>query len=87
MRTIYKYSAKIETYIEIKANGFVRILKIGIQNSGELTIWCEVAMDTINEATTLRFKVVGTGCPLENHGAYVDTVFDGPFVWHVFMVE
>ena len=58
------------------------ILSVGIQDG--IMLWARV--ETTAEPQRVGFIVVGTGHPAPgfNEGLFVGTVFDGPFVWHVF---
>lgn len=84
MTTIYKYPLGPinDSYIVSLPVG-AQILTAAIQNDN-LTIWARV--DPEMEATNNRIvRVYGTGHPIDKHDAYINTVFDGPFVWHVFV--
>lgn len=62
-----------------------RILHCGMQNE-TITIWALV--DSLDEggACTRAIHVRGTGHQIERPDrlSHIGTVFDGPFVWHVF---
>jgi hypothetical protein len=84
MKVIYKYQLKPMVLLPKEA----LVLKAGIQN-GELFVW---ALVDPNETTHIErlFEIVGTGHSFE-HGylthRHVDTIFDGPFVWHIWEVN
>jgi hypothetical protein len=61
------------------------ILTVGFQNYREITIWALVDPDA--EMIERFFMVRGTGHPVElrTDQKFLGTVFDGPFVWHVWM--
>lgn len=87
MYSIYKYP--IENYPgknKIKINQGHKILKLGYDPSGVLCIWALVALDS--EMTEIQIDVYGTGWPMEKefiiNKQYIDTINDGPFVWHAF---
>ncbi len=80
MRTIYKYgfSRTIELPIDSQ------VLKVGMQN-GIIQMW--VLVDPNQKQTSYRnFEMIGTGHAFEfdylTH-TYIDSVFDGPFIWHI----
>lgn len=54
---------------------------------GVIYLWAEVPYDVGGERLTSRtFQVVPTGGDIPDPGTYVGTVFDGPYVWHVYEV-
>jgi hypothetical protein len=74
---IYKY--KLEEIMQLPKG--IQILKVGVQNN-EIYIWGIVN----SEETEIRhFRVIGTG--RDTVGKYLDTVFVGPYVWHIFEVQ
>lgn len=82
MITIYKYlvgNGKVEL------PKYSTILKVAFQRS-QLCVWALV--DTsIAELETYTFKVYGTGwdaVDLTPQDIFIDTIFEGDFVWHVF---
>jgi hypothetical protein len=84
MKVIYKYELTSEVLLPKDS----LVLKAGIQNGG-VYIW---ALVDPNEQTHIQreFIVVGTGHPFEYEylkHRFVDTVFDGPFVWHIWEVN
>ena len=84
MKVIYKYNLTPTVLLPKDAS----ILKIGMQNGG-LYIW---ALVDPNETTKVErtFEVVGTGHSFDYNDLkyrFVDTIFDGPLVWHIFEVN
>lgn len=53
-----------------------------IARDGELWLWVEV--DTTLIQIPHLIQIVGTGHETIRGGTYVDTMFDGPYVWHVY---
>ena len=84
MNKIYKYAIPEVSGLELPKNA--RILKVGLQG-GTLHCWALLSADEF--ATEKRyFLVVGTGHEFNADGlSYIDTYFEGPFVWHVFEKE
>jgi hypothetical protein len=87
MYSIYKYY--IENYPgrnKIKINKEYKILKLGYDPNGNLCIWALVNLDS--EMIEIQINVYGTGWPLSKDfitdKQYIDTINDGPFVWHIF---
>lgn len=84
MKVIYKYNLKPTVLLPKDA----LILKVAMQNDG-LYIW---AIIDPNEKTHIEreFQVVATGDPFDYNRlkyTFIDTVFDGPLVWHIFEVN
>ncbi len=84
MRTIYKYgfSRTIELPIDSQ------VLKVGMQN-GIIQMW--VLIDPNQKQTCYRnFEMIATGHEFEfdylTH-TYIDSLFDGPFVWHIWEIN
>lgn len=84
MKVIYKYNLTPTVLLPKDA----LVLKAGMQNGG-LYIW--VLVDPNEQTHTEReFEVIGTGHPFEHEylkHRFVDTIFDGPFVWHIWEVN
>jgi hypothetical protein len=84
MKVIYKYELTRTVTLPINS----QILKAGMQN-GIMFIW--VLVDP-NEKETCEnnFEILGTGHSFEfdylTH-TYIDSLFDGPFVWHVWKID
>ena len=90
MTTVYKYLVPmpLHDYFELELPAGVHVLTAGKQGDG-LYLWARV--DPANPTTTVRFRFVGTGHLIEldesrSFYAYVATVFDRPYVWHIFKV-
>jgi hypothetical protein len=82
MKTIYKYPLSFPTHIVYLPEG-CRIVKLAEQD-GAMYIWAIV--DTGGLSIARRFTFVGTGHPLPvGEYEYIDTIFQGPFVWHLFV--
>lgn len=84
MRTIYKYNVPGTIKGPI-----VRFLQPHMQN-GEMKIWAE--LDDRLEEKEYYVLYAGTGWIVElhefmEHGMYCGTVMDGPWVWHVYVIE
>lgn len=69
-------------YLPIGSN----VLKVAIQHM-DFTIWYDF-VDEGQDNIGCEIKVVGTGWKDSSVGwTYIDTVFEGIFVWHVFIRE
>jgi hypothetical protein len=81
MRTIHKYSISEPV---LMPEGY-RILKAAMQGD-KPTIWVELDKDR-ERVYFLQFVVYGTGVDIpDNPGIYLDTLFEGALVWHVYYV-
>lgn len=89
---IWKYSVKLEplSKFEIEVPKGATGLHVELMN-GDLVFWFMVDTDQ-TEKETRHFTVEGTGQPLvvqykDDYGyyaLYMETFFQGPFVWHLF---
>ena len=89
---IFKYRFKATdinmTNAEVELPFSAVILKIGVQG-GALHLWARVRTMCGKENTRVRkFKIYGTGHLIEDYQnkKYIDTVFSGPYVWHIYEV-
>lgn len=79
-KVIHKFAVHPDRQ-EIFAPRNAEILSVGMQD-GEIIVWM-----TVNPQEPFlyhRVYVVGTGREVPSHCKFVGTVFDGPFVWHIF---
>lgn len=87
MKTIHKYRLNIDGdtyYAEIPSTATV--VHVGTQD-GALTIWAELPLDPPTPDWVRKtYRVPGTGFTFPSEDVYVTTIFDGPFVWHVYEV-
>ena len=82
MKTIHKYQVDNivgQTYISMPRGA--EIVKFGHQND-RFCVWAIVDPDAEHESRA--FEVVGTGYEIDPKLHYIDTVFVGVFVWHLF---
>lgn len=91
MKRIFKYEIdEVTDFPVITMPGGARILKFDVQRKGltqnnTLVIWAMIY--TSHEPVSRKLAVVGTGnlCPSTcTPDNYIDSVQDGPFVWHLF---
>ena len=84
MRVIYKYELAKTIMMPINS----QVLKVGMQN-GIMCIWILVENNEL-DASERNFEIIGTGHSFEfdylTH-TYIDSLFDGPFVWHIWEVN
>lgn len=83
MDTIWKFQLLRTDRPSVFMPDNAQILHAEMQG-GEICIWALVDPEARRVQRT--FAIVGTGNPFHDSGAWehVGTVFDGPFVWHVF---
>lgn len=82
--TIWKYHLRrTDDVQEITMPDEAAVLTVAMQDD-QITLWAWVDPDI--EVAIRRFAIVGTGQPAPdfNDSIYHGTVFDGPFVWHIF---
>lgn len=80
MRTIYKYPLKVGHIMEIDLPKDAKPLCVKMQG-GMPTMWAFVDSERPKEKRI--FMVTGTGFSLDGPPLrYLDTMFDGAFVWH-----
>lgn len=88
MKTVYKYPLAVTDRQWVPMPRGAQVLKVAMQGD-VLTAWALV--DTAAEPAPREFLVFGTGnpCEIPTHRpyAYIDSVFDSPFVWHVWCAE
>lgn len=81
--TVWKFPLEKTDVQSVPMSAGAELLCVDMQHS---TIMLWARLDP--EATMMRrfIAIVGTGnpAPTPEDGAYVGSVFDGPFVWHVF---
>lgn len=80
-RRIFKYKFANEIHMPKDA----RIVHVGMQD-GNIFFWAEHEFDNKKPKIELRkFSVFGTGIEIpKGNKQYLATVFDGPFVWHIY---
>lgn len=79
MKTIYKYRISNEMPVELPIGA--KFLHLGMQNN-QIIAWFEIRPQNHSEQRV--FKVYGTGHKITSSAPYLGTVFDGPFVWHIY---
>ena len=83
MRTIWKFEVNPPGLIEMPKGSI--ILHAAFQNKA-LKVW--VLVDPVQNRVTRKINVYGTGHNIpEGAGKFISTVFEGPFVWHIFAGE
>ena len=88
MRTIWKFDrplSSLDDVIHIEMPRGAKVLSVGNQN-GKLAIWAEVDTDYSHRTETRRFRVAGTGHPLNETCRFIGTVqFEsGSLVFHIY---
>jgi hypothetical protein len=84
--TIYKYELKRTDFQDLYLPEGFKILSCENQN-GTICVWALVIPWSTTK-TKVTFTIVGTGNPIDVNFpeslVFINSVFDGPFVWHVF---
>lgn len=82
MKTIYKYTVPIaESEVEMPQGAQILSAELAAPRQC-IFVWAVV--DTDAPLENRRLAVRGTGNPLDEVGAFIGTVQDPPYVWHVF---
>ena len=80
---IWKFEFPVNDVAWVRMPEGAKVLCVGTQQPNHICLWALVDPDTV--VTERKFLVRGTGHELVAAGEnYLGTVFDGPFVWHVF---
>jgi triacylglycerol esterase/lipase EstA (alpha/beta hydrolase family) len=79
----YRISSNDSAQVVVLTREGAVIRAVGMQG-GEIYAWAETPVQANPLTDTRTFRVVPTGGDLPDPGAFVGTVFDGPFVWHVY---
>lgn len=85
MKTIWKFLLVATPSMQIINPPFgVKFLSAGLDPSGDLCVWGEV--ESGNSSEPRQIWVFGTGLPIPDYkvGAFIGTVRNGQFMWHVF---
>ena len=89
MQVIYKYPIKMKPgHTALRLPKDYKILKLDYDPNNILCIWALV--NTENEKVDVDITLVGTGWPIEVNteiATYIDTIKEGPYVWHAFEVK
>jgi hypothetical protein len=90
---VWKYSKplpEIDDVIEFQMPRGTKVLSVGNQHE-TLTFWCEVDSSQPPETSARRFRVAGTGHPLDEFGGFLRGRFlgtvqfmGGSLVFHVY---
>ena len=82
---IHKYVLKVTDHQTVKMPPLSHVLKVA-RHQGEMFAWA-VVNEGVEATEDVDFWIVGTGHRMPGMKAdalYIDTVFDGSLVWHVF---
>lgn len=88
-QTVWKFPSSRSCCPSLQLPVGTKIIAAGVQD-GRLMLWGLVSMpdDQYPEYELRCFDIVGTGTSLEPIAGvvrtHIATVFDGPFVWHIF---
>lgn len=81
--TVWKFQLRLGDQDIISMPKGARLLHVAMQHHS-LCVWALV--DPVAPLVRRGFRIAGTGHPIDGNDCknHVSTVFDGPFVWHVF---
>jgi hypothetical protein len=79
----YQISCNTSQQADVLMPAHAVIRAVGMQNE-RIYAWAET--DGVGGAVTRTFCVVPTGGNVPYAGSYLGTVFEGPFVWHMYEV-
>ena len=84
MKTVFKFEFPVNDEVLIQMPADAKIVHVGRQQPNHICLWAIV--DTDKTAVNRQFSIRGTGQPLGRASdcEHLGSVFDGPFVWHVF---
>lgn len=82
MKKIFKYPLEIKNQQEISMPFGAVILTVQLQHD-EICIWAKV--NPANSPENVTVYVVGTGHEIPDGTAYIGSVQQGPWVWHIFI--
>ena len=82
MRVVYKYVLPREPEFTLSTPEVFKPLCVNMQND-KPTMWAQIFKG--NKTIERKFFLIATGerIPSVAH-AYIGTLFDGPFVWHLY---
>lgn len=87
-KTIYKYDLTAafnqNGVISIKAPKDAKWLYVAVQPHTGLCAWAQVNIDEPAEQVPHTLHIIGTGHTVPDNVAYIGSVIDGAFVWHVY---
>jgi hypothetical protein len=86
MSTIWKYELNHDGmgHINLAIPGPAKIIHFGHQR-GQMCVWAEVEPGRPDQQVQLT--IVGTGHDVPPNSKHHGTVFEGPFVWHLYEEE
>lgn len=86
-KKVFKYSFQVADLVHIEiGHKLLEVLSVGKQSpcAGRLELWALVDVDEPDDIGEIQLIVYGTGHELDyTPTAFIGTVMDGPFVWHV----
>jgi hypothetical protein len=86
MKAIYKYTFMVDDTVAIPTHKIEKILRVESISDNLLALWAIVDPETKPDSSNVIFRIFGTGHEIKDisNFPYFTTVFDGPFVWHLF---
>lgn len=94
MKVVYKYPLELPSISSdgenvINAPWDWVIVAVGRDPTGQFCIWAEVDDTTEDEKDMVyhRLIFIGTGHKVPEYGTHMGHVVDGPFVWHLYLLD
>lgn len=87
MKTIWKYHPTIEDVVTFIVPPQTKLISAGVDPSGDLCVWMEVAQPEFPKIAKIVCGVFGTGQNVPDDMIFLNTVLMTPFVWHVYYKE
>lgn len=84
IRRVLKYSVDLIQPTTINLPLDARVVKLAEQG-GQFMIWVDVTQHQSESTSKSRiFRFYGTGHHVSPRAVFIETIFQGPFVWHLF---
>jgi hypothetical protein len=81
----YQVSSDTSRQVAVLMREGATIRAVGVQGHA-IYVWAETPVQADPLTITRTFRVVATGDDLPGVGNYIGTVFEGPYVWHIYEV-
>lgn len=79
--TIWKFPLKHQAKEGVLMPGGAKVLRVGAQDN-KIFLWA--ALDPLAPPEVRNFKIYGTGHEIGENEAYVGSVTQVPYEWHIF---
>jgi len=87
-KVVWKYQFGMRSDRSVFSMPRGAIIRRAAMQGGKITLWAEVAPDPVDgphtEYEQRYFIIIPTGIHWYSDLTYIDTVFDGEYVWHIY---